>query len=56
MIQQFKLWTENRPSQPWMASGSPLFQGGSVITDEEVEVAFLEEKQRRSTHATSNLT
>ena len=56
MIQQFKLWTEHHPSRPWLASCSPLFQGGSVITDEEVEVAFLEEKQRRSTHATSNLT
>ena len=55
MVQQLKLWTDNRPSRPWMASCSPQFQGGG-ITDDEVEVAFLEEKQRRSTNATSNLT
>ena len=54
VVQQLKLWTENRPGRPWMASCSPLHQGGSGITDDEVELAFLEEKQRRSTHATSN--
>jgi phage shock protein A len=56
VVQQLKLWTENRPGRPWMAACSPPFQSGGGITDDEVEVAFLEEKQRRSTNATSNLT
>ena len=55
VVQQLKLWTDHRPSQPWTASCAPLFQRGVGITDDEVEVAFLEEKQRRSTNATSNL-
>lgn len=55
VVQQLKLWTENCPIRPGMASCSPLFQDGGVITDDEVEVAFLEEKQRRRSRATSNL-
>src|SRR5262249_36118191 len=48
VVQKLKLYEETRPSQPWAASLCAPLQGGSLVTDDEVEVAFLEEQQRRS--------
>jgi phage shock protein A len=48
VVQKLKTYEATRPSQPWTSSTGAPFQGGSVITDDEVEVAFLEEKRRRS--------
>ena len=48
VVQKLKLYEETRPSQPWASSLCSSLQGGSLVTDDEVEVAFLEEKRRRS--------
>ena len=48
VVQRLKAYEATRPRQPWAASPCAPLQGGSVITDDEVEVAFLEEKRRRS--------
>jgi len=48
VVQRLKLYEETRPSQHWAASLCAPLQGGSVVTDDEVEVAFLEEQRRRS--------
>ena len=48
VVQKLKLYEETRASHVWASSpGSPL-QSEYVVTDDEVEVAFLEEKRRRS--------
>jgi phage shock protein A len=47
VVQKLKVYEESRPRHTWVSSCAPL-QGASVITDDEVEVAFLEEKRRRS--------
>ena len=48
VVQKLKLYEETRPSQHWASSLCSPLQGGSVVTDDEVEVAFLEEQRRRS--------
>ena len=48
VVQKLKLYAETRPSQPWASSICAPLPGGSLVTDDEVEVAFLEEKRRRS--------
>jgi len=48
VVQKLKLYEETRPSQPWASSICSPLQGGCLVTDDEVEVAFLEEKRRRS--------
>jgi phage shock protein A len=48
VVQKLKVYEETRPRQHWASSLCAPLQGGSVITDDEVEVAFLEEKRRRS--------
>ena len=48
VVQKLKLYAETRPSQPWASALCSPLQGGSLVTDDEVEVAFLEEKRRRS--------
>jgi phage shock protein A len=48
VVQRLKTYEEARARQPWASSPCAALQGGSVITDDEVEVAFLEEKRRRS--------
>jgi phage shock protein A len=48
VVQKLKGYEESRPRHPWASSPCAPLQGGSVITDDEVEVAFLKEKQRRS--------
>lgn len=48
VVQKLKSYEETRASHRWAASPCAPLQGGSVITDDEVEVAFLEEKRRRS--------
>lgn len=48
IVQKLKLYEETRTSHAWTSSpGSPL-QSEHVVTDDEVEAAFLEEKRRRS--------
>ena len=53
VVEKLKVYEETRPSQHWVSSPCAPLQGGSVITDDEVEVAFLEEKRRRSGAAPS---
>ena len=48
VIQKLRAYEATRPRHPWMSSTCASLQGDSVITDDEVEVAFLEEKRRRS--------
>lgn len=48
VVQQLKLYEETRASQAWASSVCSPLQGGSLVTDDEVEVAFLEEQRRRS--------
>jgi hypothetical protein len=48
VVQKLRAYETTRPHQPWASSPCVPLQGGSVVTDEEVEVAFLEEKRRRS--------
>ena len=48
VVQKLKLYEETRPSQPWASSLCTPLQSGGLVTDDEVEVAFLEEKRRRS--------
>jgi phage shock protein A len=48
VVQKLKMYEETRASHVWTSSPRSPFQGGNVITDDEVEVAFLEEKRRRS--------
>jgi len=48
VVQKLKLYEETRSSQPWAASLCTPLQSGGLVTDDEVEVAFLEEKRRRS--------
>ena len=48
VVQKLKFYEEARAPHVWTSSpGSPL-QSEHVVTDDEVEVAFLEEKRRRS--------
>jgi phage shock protein A len=48
VVQKLKSYEETRARYAWASSpGSPL-QSEHVVTDDEVEVAFLEEKRRRS--------
>jgi phage shock protein A len=48
VVQKLKLYEETRASQPWASSLCSPLQGSSIVTDDEVEVAFLEEQRRRS--------
>ncbi len=48
VVQKLRAYEATRSRHPWAPSPCAPLQGGSVITDDEVEVAFLEEKQRRS--------
>ena len=48
VVQKLKVYEETRSSHPWASSTCAPLQGSRVITDDEVEVAFLEEKRRRS--------
>ena len=48
VVQKLKMYEETRPRRPWASSTCAPLQSASVITDDEVEVAFLEEKRRRS--------
>ena len=48
VVQKLKLYEETRSSQPWTSSLCTPLQSGGLVTDDEVEVAFLEEKRRRS--------
>jgi phage shock protein A len=48
VVQKLRVYEETQPRHPWASSPCAALQGGSVITDDEVEVAFLEEKRRRS--------
>ena len=48
VVQKLKLYEETRPSQHWASALRSPLQSGSVVTDDEVEVAFLEEQRRRS--------
>jgi len=48
VVQKLTLYEETRSSHVWASSPCSPLQSGSVITDDEVEVAFLEEKRRRS--------
>lgn len=48
VVQKLRAYEATRPHHPWASSPCAPLQGGSVVTDEEVEVAFLEEKRRRS--------
>lgn len=52
VVQQLALLLATQQPRAWSAPGTG--QSGSVVTDDEVEVAFLEEKQRRMRYATSN--
>jgi phage shock protein A len=48
VVQKLRAYEETQPRNPWASSPCAALQGGSVITDDEVEVAFLEEKRRWS--------
>src|SRR5262245_2990466 len=48
VVQKLRVYEASRPRHPWASSSCAPFQDASVITDDEVEVAFLEEKRRRS--------
>ena len=48
VVQKLRTYEETQPRHPWASSPCAALQGGGVITDDEVEVAFLEEKRRRS--------
>jgi phage shock protein A len=48
VVQKLRAYEATQPRHPWASSPCVPLQGGSVITDDEVEVAFLEEKRRRS--------
>jgi len=48
VIQRLKLYEETRARHGWAPSPCSPLQGESVVTDDEVEVAFLEEKRRRN--------
>ena len=48
VVQKLRAYETTQPHPPWASSPCVPLQGGSVITDDEVEVAFLEEKRRRS--------
>jgi phage shock protein A len=48
VVQKLRAYEETRPRHPWASSPCAAPLGGSGITDDEVEVAFLEEKRRRS--------
>jgi phage shock protein A len=48
VVQKLRAYEATRPRHPWASSPCVPLQGDSGITDDEVEVAFLEEKQRRS--------
>jgi phage shock protein A len=48
VVQKLKAYEATRTHHPWASSPWAPLQGDSVVTDEEVEVAFLEEKRRRS--------
>ena len=48
VVQKLRTYEATQPRPPWASSPCVTLQGSSVITDDEVEVAFLEEKRRRS--------
>jgi phage shock protein A len=48
VVQKLRAYEATQPRPPWTSSPCAPLQGGSAITDDEVEVAFLEEKRRRS--------
>jgi hypothetical protein len=48
VVQKLRAYKATQPRPPWASSPCAALQGGNVITDDEVEVAFLEEKRRRS--------
>lgn len=48
VVQKLRAYEATRPHHHWASSPCAPLHGGSVVTDEEVEVAFLEEKRRRS--------
>ncbi|MBI3327431.1 MAG: PspA/IM30 family protein [Nitrospinae bacterium] len=48
VVQQLNMFTETRQRQAGATSAFVPGQGGAVITDDDVEVAFLEEKRRRA--------
>ena len=48
VVQQLNMVTEARQRQAGVTSSFVPGQGGAVITDDDVEVAFLEEKRRRA--------
>jgi phage shock protein A len=48
VVQKLRAYETTQPRPPWASSPCMPLQGGSGITDDEVEVAFLEEKRRRS--------
>ncbi|MGE3540854.1 MAG: PspA/IM30 family protein [Candidatus Tectimicrobiota bacterium] len=54
IVQQLALLTATRSQPTWAAPPGAACHGASTVTDTEVEVAFLEEQQRRRAHATSN--
>ena len=54
VIQQLACLGDRRQDRSGTVAGAPACQSGHVVTDDEVEVAFLEEKQRRMSHATSD--
>ena len=48
VVQKLRVYQATQPRPPGASSPCAALQGDSVITDDEVEVAFLEEKRRRS--------
>jgi len=48
VVQQLNVLTDARRRQAGMTSSYVPGQGGAVITEDDVEVAFLEEKRRRA--------
>jgi phage shock protein A len=48
VVQKLRMYEETRARHGWTASSCSAIRDSSVITDDEVEVAFLEEKRRRS--------
>lgn len=56
IIQQLALYTDASVRQPWTGAGCGTFPGSGVVTEDELEVAFLEEKQRRqrAAHVTTS--
>jgi phage shock protein A len=55
VVEKLKLYEETRSGHHWASSPCSPLQAGSIITDDEVEVAFLEEKRHRSGAAPGTL-